>query len=208
MKKILFLSVLIIFSCSKEEKDSEENVSVENPTIMALLDRQKYIVESYDVLPSSGVGGRVTYDIDTSEGNQNNFYFSNEAFEKLIYERILAYESQNCESSIVGPGCDNNKDLNAYCISSYGNILDSKINDFGDYIDIRNRHFIWILTPMDENANRIRIEWHSRDLYRDSEKPGLDFSDWTFYAVNENILLNRSNSQKIDFVCSNEIFSF
>ena len=61
---------------------------------------------------------------------------------------------------------------------------------------------------MDENANRIRIEWHSRDLYRDSEKPGSDFSDWTFYAVNENILLNRSNSQKIDFVCSNEIFSF
>jgi len=206
VKKIVFISLIILISCSKGESDTEDNNTIERPTIMELLDRQKYVVERYETTSSNSQ--RVSYDIDISEGNQNNFYFSNEAFEKNIYNRILVYESQNCESAIVGPGCENSKNLNAYCTSSYGTILNTKLNDFGDYIDIRNRNFIWIITPIDEDANRIRVEWHGRELYRDNEKPGLDFSEWTFYAVNENILLNRASKQSVDYFCNSEIFTW
>lgn len=206
MKKTVFLSLIILISCSKGEAETEDNNTIEKPTIMELLDRQKYVVERYETTSSNSQ--RVSYDVDISEGNQNNFYFSNDAFVKYIYDRILVYESQNCETAIVGPGCDNNKNLNAYCVASAGNILSSTIDDYGDYIDIRNRDFIWIISLEDEKANRIRIDWHGRNLYRNGEKPGQDFSMWSFFAVNENSLLNRSSKQSVDYFCNSEIFTW
>ena len=210
MRRLILLSILVFFSCSKVDDESSEDNLARSPNIMELINRQKYIVDSYIMRTRSGVGtitenenGRFRYDVDTSEGNQNNFYFSNDAALLLEFERILVYEAQNCETAILY-GCQALEFTNFpfICDSSKGNILTSSIDIYDEYVDIRNDNWIWIISSLDKEANRLKIELYGRSARYDDRKPPIIEAERVFFTINENIFLNRNIRQNIDFVCN------